>query len=181
TTTLVGSEVEVQIPTQSTMVDWEAELAIVIGQRCRQVRGEAALAAVAGYSIINDLSARDWIASAPPVGIDWIMQKAFDGFCPMGPFITPAEFVTDPDNLQLSLTVNGVLKQDSNTANLVFSVQQMVEHLASIMTLEPGDVIATGTPAGVGYSRKPQEFLKPGDEMIVEIEGLGQLVTRMKE
>lgn len=126
---------------------------------------------------MNDISARDWIAEAPSVGIDWVMQKAFDGFAPMGPLITPAEFVPDPQRLSIRLTVNGERKQDSTTANMLFSVQEIVEHLASIMTLEPGDVIATGTPAGVGYGRKPPEALKSGDTMIVEIEGLGRLET----
>ncbi len=180
TTTLVGSGEALTLPEQSEMVDWEAELAVVIGRRSRNVRGEEALAAVAGYAPLNDVSARDWISEPTLVGIDWVMQKAFDGFTPMGPFITPAEFVPDPDNLPISLSVNGETKQDSNTANMVFSVREIVEHLAGIMTLEPGDVIATGTPAGVGYGMKPRQFLKPGDYMTVEIAGLGTLETYVK-
>ena len=180
TTTLVGSGETVDLPEQANLVDWEAELAVIIGQRVRGVRGEEAMNAVAGYSTLNDLSARDWIADAPPVGIDWVMQKAFDGFTPMGPFITPAEFVPEPQNLPIRLTVNGEVKQDSNTANMVFSVMEVVEHLAGIMTLEPGDVIATGTPAGVGYGMRPRQFLKSGDLMSVEIEGLGTLETYVR-
>lgn len=177
TTTLIGSGTPVQLPKQAKLVDWEAELAVVIGQKARDVRGEDALKYVAGYSLLNDVSARDWIAEAPPLGIDWIMQKAFDGFAPMGPLITPALFVPDPQQLHITLTVNGQVKQDSMTANMVFSVQEIIEHLTSIMTLEPGDVIATGTPAGVGHGKKPPEYLQAGDTMVVAIEGLGQLET----
>lgn len=177
TTTLIGSGTPLQLPERAKQVDWEAELAVIIGQKARDVRGEDALKYVAGYSLLNDVSARDWIAEAPPVGIDWVMQKAFDGFAPMGPLITPALFVPDPQQLHITLTVNGQIKQDSTTANMVFSVQEVIEHLTSIMTLEPGDVIATGTPAGVGHGKKPPEYLKAGDTIIVAIEGLGQLET----
>lgn len=181
TTTLLGSGQEIVLPRQAKMVDWEAELAVIIGRRARDVGGEAAMAAVAGYSVLNDVSARDWIAQSTPMGVDWVMQKAFDGFSPMGPLITPARFVPDPQDLNIALRVNGETKQDSNTANMVFSVQEIIEHLAAIMTLEPGDVIATGTPAGVGYSAEPQQFLKPGDTMVVEIEGLGRLETPSRQ
>ncbi len=177
TTTLIGAGTPVQLPEMAKQVDWEAELAVVIGQKARHVRGEDAMACVAGYSLLNDVSARDWIAEAPPVGIDWVMQKAFDGFAPMGPLITPAAFVADPQQLSITLTVNGQIKQNSNTANMVFSVQEIIEHLSAIMTLEPGDVIATGTPAGVGHGKRPPEYLHSGDTMVVEIEGLGQLET----
>ncbi len=177
TTTLIGSGTPVQLPEQAKMVDWEAELAVVIGQKARHVRGEDAMACIAGYSLLNDVSARDWIAEAPSLGIDWVMQKAFDGFAPMGPLITPAAFVADPQQLSLTLSVNGQVKQNSNTANMVFSVREIIEHLTSIMTLEPGDVIATGTPAGVGHGKRPPEYLHSGDTMVVEIEDLGQLET----
>jgi 2,4-didehydro-3-deoxy-L-rhamnonate hydrolase len=177
TTTLIGSGTPLQLPEQAKQVDWEAELAVVIGQKARHLRGKDAMACVAGYSLLNDVSARDWIAEAPPVGIDWVMQKAFDGFAPMGPLITPAAFVTNPQQLSMLLTVNGQVKQSSTTANMVFSVQEIIEHLTSIMTLEPGDVIATGTPAGVGYGKHPPEYLRSGDTMVVEIEGLGRLET----
>ena len=180
TTTLIGSGTPVHLPEQAKLVDWEAELAVVIGQRAHHVRGEDAIACVAGYSLLNDVSARDWIAEAPSVGIDWVMQKAFDGFAPMGPLITPAAFVPDPQHLSITLSVNGQVKQNSTTANMVFSVQQIIEHLTSIMTLEPGDVIATGKPAGVGYGKHPPEYLQSGDTMIVAIEGFGQLETPVK-
>ena len=177
TTTLIGSGTAVQLPEEAKQVDWEAELAVVIGQKARHVRGEDAMACIAGYSLLNDVSARDWIAEAPSLGIDWVMQKAFDGFAPMGPLITPADFVSDPLKLSITLTVNGQVKQNSTTANMIFSIREIIEHLTSIMTLEPGDVIATGTPAGVGHGKKPPEYLRTGDTMIVEIEGLGQLET----
>ncbi len=177
TTTLIGAGTPVHLPEQAKQVDWEAELAVVIGQKARHVRGEDAMACVAGYSLLNDVSARDWLAESPPVGVDWVMQKAFDGFAPMGPLITPAAFVADPQQLSITLTVNGQVKQNSNTANMVFSVREIIEHLTAIMTLEPGDVIATGTPAGVGHGKRPPEYLRSGDTMVVEIEGLGQLET----
>ena len=177
TTTLIGSGTSLHLPVQAKQVDWEAELAVVIGQKAHYLRGEDALACVAGYTLLNDVSARDWIAEAPPLGIDWVMQKAFDGFAPMGPLITPAAFVANPQHLSITLTVNGQIKQHATTANMIFSVQEIIEHLTFIMTLEPGDVIATGTPAGVGHGKHPPEYLRSGDIMVVEIEGLGQLTT----
>lgn len=183
TTTLVGSGATIALPEHAQLIDWEAELAVVIGHRVRNVRGNAAMQAIAGYSVLNDVSVRDelrdWLAnpSMSPIGIDWVVSKAPDGFAPMGPVITPAEFVADPQDLRLTLTVNGQIKQGSTTANMVFSVQEIVEHLATVMTLEPGDVIATGTPAGVGFARRPQEYLRSGDYMVVEVEGLGRLET----
>jgi 2,4-diketo-3-deoxy-L-fuconate hydrolase len=177
TTTLIGAGEAVTLPEYAQMIDWEVELAVVIGQRARGVRGQEAMNCAAGYSILNDISARDWLLKPTPIGIDWVMSKAADGFAPMGPLITPAEFVPDPQALRLTLSVNGVLKQNSNTNNMVFSVREIIEHLAAIMTLEPGDVIATGTPAGVGFGRKPPELLKAGDHMVAEIEGLGRLET----
>ena len=181
-TTLVGSGATVFLPEYAKMIDWEVELAVVIGQRVRHVRGEAALASIAGYSIVNDLSARDWVPKTEHsyFGLDWVMSKDFDGAAPMGPFITPAEFVQNPQALTLILTVNGQIKQHANTANMVFSIQAIIEHLTTIMTLEPGDVIATGTPSGVGYGRKPPEFLRPGDHIVAEIEELGRLETTIK-
>ena len=140
------------------------------------------MASIAGYSILNDISARDWVPTEERsyFGLDWVMLKGFDGAAPMGPFITPAEFVQAPQALTLTLAVNGQVKQHSNTASMVFSIQEIIEHLTTIMTLEPGDIIATGTPSGVGYGRKPPEFLRPGDRLVAEIEGLGRLETEMK-
>jgi 2-keto-4-pentenoate hydratase/2-oxohepta-3-ene-1,7-dioic acid hydratase in catechol pathway len=179
TTTLVGDGATIQLPRYAELVDWEAELAVVIGARAHGTRGEAALAAVAGYSVCNDVSVRDWVSKPAPVGIDWVMAKAFDASMPLGPYITPAEFVPDPQGLRIVLTVNGAVKQDSNTAHMIHGMREIVEHLAAVMTLEPGDVIATGTPAGVGFARQPPERLQPGDTMVAEIEGLGRLVTHV--
>ena len=176
-TGMVPSGAQVCLPVGPKMVDWEAELAIVMGRTLHGVRGPAVLDAVAGYTILNDLSARDWISSSSAVGIDWVLMKGYDGFSPIGPFITPSEFVPDPQSLGIRCWVNGQLKQDSNTSDMVFGVQQILEHLAGIMTLEPGDVIATGTPAGVGYGQRPQQFLHHGDLVAVEIDGLGRLET----
>lgn len=174
-TCLAAHGERIPLPSGSKMVDWEAELAIVIGTRFGPGDPGDPVSAVAGYTVVNDVSARDWIIDRPWVGIDWVMQKAWDKFQPTGPWITPARFVADPGALQLSLTVNGVTKQRSNTSNLIFGIREILTHLTGMMTLEPGDIIATGTPAGVGFGMKPQEFLKPGDRVAVTIDGLGTL------
>lgn len=176
-TTLRGSGEAVEAPANVQMFDWEAELAVVIGVRARHVPADRALEVVAAYANLNDLSARDWIASRPPIGVDWIRHKAYDGFAPMGPYLLPTRFVVDPQNVPITLSVNGIVKQNSNTAQMVYGIAAIIEHLSSIMTLEPGDVIATGTPAGVGHGRTPAEYLKPGDEIRIEIGGCGVLVT----
>ena len=180
-TTLIGSGAAFTLPGYARMIDWEVELTVVIGKRVYGVRGEEAMASIAGYSVLNDISVRDWVAKEEQsfMGLDWVMLKGFDKSAPMGPLITPAEFVADPQRLALTLSVNGREKQHANTASMVFSVQEIVEHLAMVMTLEPGDVIATGTPSGVGYGRRPQEFLRSGDVMVAEIEGLGRLETHV--
>ena len=170
----------IELPRDVEMVDWEAELAVVIGKRVRSVQGKAAMDAVAAYTPANDLSARDWIDDRPMVGIDWVMQKGWDKFQPTGPLITPAQFVPDPQNLAVSCEVNGVVKQDSHTSQMVYGVQPIIEHLSRFMTLEPGDIIATGTPSGVGFGRKPRESLKSGDIVRVTVEGLGVLENRMQ-
>lgn len=175
-TSLAGHMEQIRLPHLSKMVDWEAELGIVIGRRFHGEDAEAAMMAVAGYTIINDVSARDWIASRPPVvGVDWVMQKAWDQFQPTGPWFTPAQFVSDPQALSIELTVNGAIKQKSNTSQMVFDIPQIVTHLGTIMTLEPGDLIATGTPAGVGFGRNPPEFIQRGDRVKISIDQLGTL------
>src|SRR5258708_5439864 len=131
TTTLVGSGETVLLPEYAKMIDWEVELAVVIGQKVRNVRGEAAMASIAGYSIVNDISARDWVPKEERsyFGLDWVMLKGFDGAAPMGPFITPAEFVQAPQALTLTLAVNGQVNQHSHTAILFFYIQQSIQHL----------------------------------------------------
>jgi len=167
----------IALPKAAQLIDWEAELGVIIGARvpAGSHADQELTAAVAGYTIVNDLSARDWILKRPPVGIDWVMQKAWDKFQPMGPWITPSEFVPDPQSLDIELTVNGVVKQKSNTSNMVFGVTEILHHIASIMTLEPGDIIATGTPAGVGFGRKPIETIHRGDTVCVSLGSLGTL------
>ena len=174
-TSLAAHGEPIRLPAGARMIDWEAELGIVIGRRFGPDDTGDALQAVAGYTVVNDVSARDWIATRPFVGIDWVMQKAWDKFQPTGPWITPARYVADPQNLRIELTLNGIVKQASNTGQMIFGVAEIVRHLAGMMTLEPGDVVATGTPAGVGYGRDPKEFIKLGDRVRVTIEGLGAL------
>lgn len=164
-------------PRYVKMMDWEAELAAVIGVKCKNVVLEDALACVAGYTNFNDLSARDWIANRPGIGIDWVQHKAHDGFAPMGPYFVPARFIPNPQDLPITLSVNGEVKQRSTTGQMIFGVAEIIVHLTKIMTLHPGDVIATGTPAGVGHGRKPPEYLGAGDEVRMEIGSLGTLVT----
>lgn len=178
-TTLIGSGETFTLPGYAKLIDWEAELAIIIGKRIHNVSGEEAMASIAGYSVINDLTAHDWMApdKVPALGHDWVMDKSFDKAAPMGPFITPADFVEDPQQLIIKLSVNEQQKQHACTASMIFSVQEIVKHLATVMTLEPGDVIATGSPSGVGARRNPPEFLRSGDIVVAEIEGLGQLKT----
>ena len=177
--TVRGSGDAVAVPKKARMMDWEAELGVVIGVECVDVTAARALDVVAGYLNFNDLSARDWLEKRPPVGIDWVQHKAFDGFAPMGPYLLPGRFVDDPQDLPVRLDVNGATKQASNTGQMVFGVAAVIEHLTSIMTLYPGDVIATGTPAGVGHGARPPQYLKSGDEIRMEIGLLGELVTHI--
>lgn len=179
-TGIVATGARVRVPQHARKLDWEGEVAIVIGRRAHRVTGAEATAAIGAYAVLNDLSARDWaLPNAPPVGIDWVMSKAYDGFKPMGPWVTPADQVEDPQAIRIQTWVNGVVKQDGTTADMMFSFTEIVEHLAAIMTLEPGDLIATGTPAGVGHGRRPQEYLVSGDTVAVEISGLGRVETTL--
>lgn len=178
TTSVVGSEQTVKIPIQTKKVDWEAELAIVIGKSSKNLASSSnIMEIVAGYTITNDISARDWLEEINPFGLDLLKMKGYDGFSPLGPLVTPAQFIEDPHNLDIRTFVNGVLKQNSNTENMVFNVTEILKYLVSIMTLEPGDVICTGTPAGVGSGLTPPEYLKAKDTVTVEIEDIGELKT----
>jgi 2-keto-4-pentenoate hydratase/2-oxohepta-3-ene-1,7-dioic acid hydratase in catechol pathway len=177
-TTLLGSGRSMVIPHQVQYPDWEGELAVIIGRRARGISAADALGYVAGYAAANDFSARDWLANAiPPLGSDWLLHKGWDAFTPIGPLITPAEFVPDPQCLRIRLTLDGVTKQDGNTAKMVFTVAELIAHASTIMTLEPGDVFLTGTPMGSGFALEPKERLTPGQTMIVEVEGLATLTT----
>jgi len=161
-------------------LDWEVELAAVIGRPAKGVSAQSALDYVAGYTIANDISARDKARRneaeiASPFHFDWTGQKCFDGACPLGPWIVPASDVADPQNLSLKLWVNDVIKQDSNTNEMIFSLAEQIAQLSIGMTLYPGDLILTGTPAGVGAGRG--EFLRAGDIVKLEIEGIGTLTN----
>jgi 2-keto-4-pentenoate hydratase/2-oxohepta-3-ene-1,7-dioic acid hydratase in catechol pathway len=177
-TTLLGCGRTLEIPKQVEYADWEGELAVVIGRRARHVSEAAALSHVAGYTPANDFSARDWLADAiPPLGSDWILHKGWDSFTPLGPLIVPAEFVPDPQSIGIRLSVDGEVKQDGNTSSQVFSVAELIAHASSVMTLDPGDVLLTGTPMGSGFALDPQERLEPGQTMVLEVEGIGTLTT----
>lgn len=167
---------------RSSALDWEAELAVVIGRKARDVSVEDALSIVAGYMIGNDLSARDRITRAQadvssPFRYDWVGHKNFDGSCPLGPWLVSADDIGDPQNLSIRLWVNDILRQDSNTAKMLFTVAEQIAQLSSSITLHPGDVILTGTPAGVGA--ETGIWLNPGDVIKIQIEQLGELVTRI--
>ena len=173
TTSLVGSGKTVRYPTQSTKFDWEVELALVIGKRTRRISVVDALSVVAGYAVGIDLSARDWqFHPKHPFKFDLFGGKSFDDSCPVGPKIVPARFV-DSGNLRISLAVNGEMKQDANTSDMIWSVAEEIAAISEHLTLEPGDIILTGTPAGVGLATGT--YLKIGDEVDAEIEGLGKL------
>lgn len=180
--TLAGHKEDVVMPGHTAKLDWEAELAVVIGRRASSVSIEEALDYVAGYSCANDLSARDnlkrdAVDEHSPFKFDWIGHKCFKGACPIGPFITPAEFVKTPEDLGIKLWLNDELKQDSNTSNHLYSVAEQISYLSHRLDLLPGDVLLTGTPAGVGM--ESGVFLQRGDVMRVWIDGLGELETRI--
>jgi 2-keto-4-pentenoate hydratase/2-oxohepta-3-ene-1,7-dioic acid hydratase in catechol pathway len=177
-TTISAPAGPVTLPNVSTMVDWEAELGIVIGRVARSVALNDALNYVAGYVPLNDVSARDWVENRPNLGIDWVMQKASDGFTPMGPWVTLSNAVADPQGLPIRCAVAGETMQNSSTGNMLFSVAEIIAHVSRFMTLSPGDVIATGTPAGVGFGMKPRRFISDGDVVSVSIGDLGELRTR---
>jgi acylpyruvate hydrolase len=175
--TIIGPEDEIPFYPISEQLDYEAEFAFVIGKRAKNVSQVDALDYVAGYTIVNDVTYRDLQRRT----IEWLQGKTVDGSAPMGPWLVTADELQDPSGLEVVLTVNGEVRQKSNTANLVFTVQYLVEFLSSIATLEPGDVILTGTPGGVGVAREPQVFLKNGDVVRIEIDKIGVLENRVKQ
>jgi 2,4-didehydro-3-deoxy-L-rhamnonate hydrolase len=161
-------------PGLTTQVDYEAELGVVIGRRARRLTREQALDAVLGYTCLNDVSARDLQFGDG----QWTRGKSLDSFCPMGPVLVTTDELGDAGDLAIGCTVNGEVRQAARTSDLYFGVAEIVSHCSQAFTLEPGDVIATGTPAGVGAFRKPPVWLAPGDEVVVEIERIGRLVNR---
>ncbi len=163
----------IELPPISAEVDYEAELVAVIGKGGKNIARERALTHVAGYTCGNDISARDWQLRKP--GHQWLLGKTFDSFAPCGPHLVTAEEVGDPGKLRIQLRLNGATMQDSSTAQLIFTIDELVAYVSSVVTLAPGDLIFTGTPPGVGMARKPPVFLKPGDVTEVEIEKVGLL------
>ncbi len=170
TSALQGPNDDVMIPRGSVKTDWEVELAIIIGKTAKYVDQAAALDHVAGYAVFNDVSEREFQAER---GGQWTKGKSCDTFGPLGPYLVTPDEVPDPQNLSLSLSVNGIERQSGTTAKMIFPVAEIISYLSQMMTLHPGDVIATGTPPGVGMGMTPQTYLKPGDVMELTIAGLG--------
>lgn len=169
--TVIGPGDTIVLPKNSTKPDYEAELAFVIGKGGRHIPAAKWREHVAGYTILNDVSARDFQMATT----QWLMGKTFDTFAPMGPVLVTPDEIEDPHELNISLEINGETLQKSNTRELIFRVPELIAYLSSVVTLETGDVVSTGTPSGVGFARKPPRFLKPGDDVTVKIEGIGEL------
>lgn len=167
---VIGPNQAIHRPKVSEKLDYEGELALVIGKRCRHVSKENAAEVIAGYTIANDVSVRDWQHISPT----WTLGKSFDTHGPIGPWIVTADEL-EPHNLELKTWLNDELRQNSNTRHLIFDCYQLIETVSTVCTLEPGDIIATGTCSGVGVKMKPRGYMKPGDTVTVEIEGIGQL------
>ncbi len=173
---LAAPGAEVALPAASQKVDYEAEVAFVVGRRARAVVEADALDHVAGYMLLNDLSARDLQFATP----QWMPGKVFDGAAPCGPALVTPDEAGPPDGIALELALNGDVMQSATTADLIHSIPVLVSHLSTLMTLEPGDVVSTGTPAGVGSVREPRVWLKPGDEVVITSPTLGRLETRLR-
>lgn len=172
-TCVIGLDQAIQCPAISEKVDYEGELAFVIGQRCKHVPLEHAHEVIAGYTICNDVTVRDWQQRSPT----WTLGKSFDTHGPMGPWLVTADEIVNPHNLSLKTWVDDELRQNASTSEMLFNCYEMVAYLSQAMTLEPGDVITTGTPAGVGVKMKPRGYLKPGQTVRIEIEGIGCLTN----
>ncbi len=170
-----GPFAPVHMPTVSDKLDYEVELCVVIGQRCRNVKAQDARAVIAGYMVCNDVTVRDWQLRSPTM----TMGKSFNTTGPIGPWIVTDDEVPDPHALTLRMFVNGELRQEESTGGMVYNIWQQIEHLSTAFTLEPGDLIATGTPSGVGVAMKPPRFLKVGDVMRAEVSGIGFIENRV--
>lgn len=172
-TSVIGPGEPILLPAASDKVDYEVELAFVIGKPGKNVSAEAAMEHVAGYTVLNDVSARDYQREKP--GGQWHLAKSFDTFAPLGPWIVTADEIPDPHRLALRCVINGKTMQDSNTSEMIFRIPEIIEYLTRVLTLETGDVVATGTPPGVGFARKPPRFLRSGDIVQCIVEGIGTL------
>jgi 2-keto-4-pentenoate hydratase/2-oxohepta-3-ene-1,7-dioic acid hydratase in catechol pathway len=168
----------IALPGNSTRVDYEGELVVVIGKDCKNVSRDRALDYVYGYTVGNDVSARDWQKDKPLNGGQFARGKSFDGFAPIGPWIVTRDEIPNPNALRLTTTISGQVLQDGNTSDMIFDVAAIVASLSSTMTIRAGSVIFTGTPSGVGDARKPPRYLKPGDTSIIEIEKIGRLENK---
>lgn len=176
-TTVTGTNTNILLnPKLTQQLDWEVELAVVIGEYGKYVPKKNALDYVFGYTVINDISARDCRREG-----QWIVSKGQDTFAPMGPYLVTKDEIPNPHNLNLSLKVNGVEKQNSNTKFMLFNIHDLIEDLSTVFTLEPGDIIATGTPSGVGAGRNPQEWMWDGDVVEATVEGIGTIINKVKE
>lgn len=171
--TIIGPEAAIRLPAVSTQVDFEAELVVVIGRSGYGIPRERAFEYVAGYTNGHDVSARDWQIGRP--GKQWLLGKTPDTFAPIGPYLVTADDVADPHDLSVQLRLNGQTMQDSSTREFIFGIDEIIAHLSQLITLEPGDLIFTGTPPGVGMARTPPVWLRPGDRVDVEVQGLGRL------
>jgi 2-keto-4-pentenoate hydratase/2-oxohepta-3-ene-1,7-dioic acid hydratase in catechol pathway len=172
-TAVIGPGDDIVLPKVSKSPDYEAEFAFVIGVGGRHIATEDWRKHMFGYTMVNDVSARDYQRATT----QWLMGKTFDTFAPMGPWIVTADEISDPHNLDIQLEIDGEILQNSNTRELIFKIPELIAFLSSVFTLEPGDIVSTGTPAGVGVARKPQRFLRPGEEVTVRIRGIGELVN----
>lgn len=171
TNVVIGPGQPIVLPKASQKPDYEAELAFLIGKGGRHISAADAMEHVFGYTILNDVSARDFQMATS----QWLMGKTFDTFAPMGPWIVTRDEIADPHQLEISLEIGGETLQHSNTRELIFKIPELIEYLSTVVTLEPGDVVATGTPPGVGFVRKPPRYLRPGDEVVIRIQGIGEL------
>ena len=171
TTAIIGPGEPIVLPAKSEKPDYEAEFAFVIGMGGRHIPAEQWRGHVFGYTIVNDVSARDYQMATS----QWMIGKTFDTFCPMGPHIVSADQIADPHALDISLTIGGETLQSSNTRELIFKIPDLIAYLSSVFTLEPGDIVSTGTPAGVGFARKPPRFLKAGEVVTAAVAGIGEL------
>lgn len=170
-TAVIGPGANIVLPKVSKAPDFEAEFAFVIGRGGRHIAPENWADHVFGYTIVNDVSARDYQRATS----QWLMGKTFDTFAPMGPCIVTVDAIADPNDLDIQLEINGETMQDSNTSELIFKIPELLEFLSSVFTLEPGDVVSTGTPSGVGFARKPPRYLHAGEEVVVRIAPIGEL------
>jgi 2-keto-4-pentenoate hydratase/2-oxohepta-3-ene-1,7-dioic acid hydratase in catechol pathway len=171
TNVVIGPGASIVLPNASKAPDYEAEMAFIVGRGGRNIAADSAMEHVFGYTIVNDVSARD-IQNATS---QWLLGKTCDTFAPMGPWIVTADEIDDPHALDIWLEIGGERLQNSNTRELIFRIPRLIEYISSVVTLEPGDVVATGTPGGIGFTRNPQRLLKAGDEVTIHVEGIGEL------